>query len=136
MKKRRAKPGTRGKGRYYRVVVRPKSSFKSFRVQDVGGHGGAERLAGKRANGSWDTQAWLIPKSQAHVSSGTLVGKTAKIKGILSKLGSKPRRVKADVFRAKPRRNIPESRKPTAAMRRAQRRNIKKAQRARRRKRR
>ena len=134
--KRRAKPGTRGKGRYYRVVLRPKSGFSSFRVQDVGGRGGAERLAGKRANGTWDTQAWLIPKSQAHVSSGVLVGKTAKIKSILSKLGSRPRRVKADVFRAKPRRDVPESRKPTPAMRRAQRRNIRKAQQARRRKRR
>lgn len=128
----RARPGTRGKGRYYRIVVRPKSSFKTFRVQDVGDLGGAERLAGKRADGSWDTQAWLIPKSQAHVSSGVLVGNTAKIKNILSKLGSKARRVKADIFGAKPRRDIPESAKPTAAMRRAQRRNIKKAQAARR----
>lgn len=128
----RAKPGTRGKGRYYRIVVRPKSSFKTFRVQDVGEAGGAERLAGKRADGSWDTQAWLIPKSQAHVSSGVLVGNTAKIKNILSKLGSKARRVKADIFSAKPRRDIPENAKPTAAMRRAQRRNIKKAQAARR----
>ena len=102
--KRRAKPGTRGKGRYYRVVLRPKSGFSSFRVQDVGGRGGAERLAGKRANGTWDTQAWLIPKSQAHVSGGKLAGNTAKIKSILSKLGSSPRRVKADVFRAKPRK--------------------------------
>ena len=133
MKKRRAKPGTRGKGRYYRIVIRPKSSFKSFRVQDVGGRGGVERLAGKRRNGSWDTQAWLIPKSQAHVSSGFLVGNTSKVRGVLSKLGSKPRRVKADVFRAKPRRDVPESKKPTAAMRRAQRRNIRKAQKARRR---
>ena len=133
MKKRRAKPGTRGKGRYYRVIVRPKASFKSFRVQDVGGAGGVERLAGRRKDGSWDTQAWLIPKTQAHVSSGVLVGNTAKVKGVLSKLGSKARRVTADVFRAKPRRDIPEREKPTAAMRRAQRRNIKKAQRARRR---
>ena len=70
MKKRRARPGTKGKGKYYRIVVRPKSSFKSFRVQDVGGRGGVERLAGKRRDGSWDTQAWLIPKSQAHISSG------------------------------------------------------------------
>lgn len=132
----RAKPGTRGKGRYYRVVVRPKSSFKSFRVQDVGGRGGVERLAGKRKDGSWDTQAWLIPKSHAHVSSGVLVGNTAKVKNILSKLSSKARRVKADVFHAKPRRDIPEREKPTAAMRRAQRRNIRKAQRARRRHRR
>ena len=133
MKKRRARPGTKGKGKYYRIVVRPKSSFKSFRVQDVGRAGGVERLAGKRRDGSWDTQAWLIPKSQAHVSSGTLLGNTAKVKSVLSKLGSRARRVKADVFRAKPRRDVPESRKPTAAMRRAQRRNIRKAQKARRR---
>jgi hypothetical protein len=128
----RARPGTKGKGRYYRVVVRPKSSFKSFRVQAVGS-GGTERLAGKRKDGSWDTQAWLIPKSHAHVSSGVLVGNNSKVKNILSKLGSKPKRTTADVFHAKPRRDIPESEKPTAAMRRAQRRNIRKAQRARRR---
>lgn len=132
MKKRRAKPGTRGRGRYYRVVVRPKAKFSSFRVQDVGGIGGVERLAGKRKNNTWDTQAWLVPKNQAHVSSGILVGNNAKVKNILSKLGSKPRRFKEDVFKAKPRRDIPESKKPTAAMRRAQRRNIKKAQAARR----
>ena len=129
----RAKPGTRGRGKFYRIVVRPKSEFASFRVQDVGGIGGAERLAGKRRNGTWDTQAWFIPKNQAHVSGGTLVGNNSKIKNILSKLGSKPRKVKADIFRAKPRRDIPESKKPTPAMRRAQRRNIKKAQAARRR---
>jgi len=131
----RAKPGTRGKGKYYRIVVRPKSEFASFRVQDVGGIGSAERLAGKRKNGTWDTQAWLIPKNQAHVSGGRLVGNTGKIKNILSKLGSKPRRFKKDIFHAKPRRNIPESKKPTSAMKRAQRRNIKKAQAARRRRR-
>ena len=131
----RAKPGTRGKGRYYRVIVRPKTEFSSFRVQDVGGIGGVERLAGKRKNNTWDTQAWLIPKNQAHVSSGVLIGNTANVKNVLSKLGSKARRVKADVFRAKPRRDIPESKKPTAAMRRAQRRNIKKAQATKRRKR-
>ena len=38
---------------------------------------------------------------------------------------------KGDVFRAHPARNIPEKDKPTPAMKRAQRQNIKKAQRAR-----
>ena len=135
MKKRRAKPGTKGKGRYYRVIVRPNAEFSSFRVQDVGGIGGVERLAGRRKNNTWDTQAWLIPKNQAHVSSGVLIGNTAKVKGILGKLGSKAKRIKADIFGAKPRKDIPESKKPTAAMRRAQRKNIKKAQAARRKKR-
>lgn len=130
----RAKPGTKGKGKYYRVVVRPKSQFKTFRIQVVGTEG-TERLAGKRKDGSWDTEAWLIPKKHAHVSGGTLVGDTAKIRNILSKLGSKPRRVKKDIFRAKPRKDIPEKAKPTAKMRRAQKRNIKKAQAAKRKKR-
>ncbi len=130
----RKKPGTGGKGKYYRIVVRPKSEFKTFRAQVVGTEG-AERLAGRRKNGSWDTEAWLIPKKHAHVSGGTLVGDTAKIRGILSKLGSKPRKVKGDVFKAKPRKNIPEKAKPTTKMKKAQKRNIKKAQAARRKKR-
>jgi hypothetical protein len=98
----RARPGTKGKGDYYRVIVRPKSEFKTFRIQVVGTEG-TERLAGRRKNGSWDTQAWLIPKKHAHVSGGTLIGGTTKIKNILSKLSSKPKRVKKDIFRAKPR---------------------------------
>ena len=31
----RKKPGTGGKGRFYRIVVRPKSKFSSFRNQDI-----------------------------------------------------------------------------------------------------
>jgi len=131
----RKKPGTGGKGNYYRVVVRPKSEFKTFRIQVVGTEG-TERLAGKRKGGGWDTQAWLIPKSHAHVLGRTLVGDTSKIKNILSKLGSKPRRLKKDIFKAKPRKDVAERAKPTPAMRRAQMRNIKKAQAARRKKRR
>ena len=101
--KKRAKPGTGGKGKYYRIVLRSKNQFSSFRVHDVGAKGGVQRLAGKRANGSWDTQAWLIPKSSVHVSNGVLVGNNIKVKNILSKLGSKARKVKADIFKAKPR---------------------------------
>jgi hypothetical protein len=131
----RKKPGTGGKGKYYRVVVRPKSQFSSFRVHDVGRKGHVQRLAGRRRNGSWDTQAWLIAKTDARVSGGALVGKTASAKSVISKLGAKPKKVKGDVFRAKPRKNVPERAKPTAKMKRAQRRNIKKAQAARRKKR-
>jgi hypothetical protein len=47
---------------------------------------------------------------------------------VLKTLGSEPVHVTGDRFRAKPRRDIPESEKPTPAMRRAQRANIKKAQ--------
>src|SRR3989338_1482709 len=61
----RQKPGTTGKGKFFRIEVRPKSEFKTFRIQDVWKKGGLERLAGKRSSGSWDTVAWLVSKEDA-----------------------------------------------------------------------
>lgn len=69
----RAKPGTKGEGKYYRIVVRPKEEFVTFRYHDVGRPGHIQRLAGKRSSGSWDDQAWLINKEDAHVKNGELV---------------------------------------------------------------
>ena len=124
----RAKPGVRGSGKFFHVEVRRPQNFVSFRVQDVGGKGGIERVAGRRATGSWDTQKWLIPKNQAHVEGSRLVPDAAGARKVLSSLGSTAVRVIGDRFKAKPRRNIPESEKPTPEMRRAQLRNIRKAQ--------
>jgi hypothetical protein len=124
----RRKPGTTGKGKYYRIQVRPKEEFVTFRTQDVGRAGHIERLAGKRRSGSWDTQAWLVSKKDAHVSGGRLIIDKADIsKSIRGPI----KHVKGDIFQAKPRRDIPEREKPTAAMRKAQTKNIKKAQAAR-----
>ncbi len=128
---RRAKPGERSGGEYYRVIVRPKGEFSTFRVHDIGKEGHAQRLAGKRPNGRWDTQAWLINKNDAHIEQGKLVADEPKTKQILNKLSTVPRHVKGDIFRAKDRRDIPEKEKPTPAQKRARQKNIKKAQRAR-----
>ena len=128
----RQKPGTTGEGEFYRVVVRPKEEFVTFRTQDVGGPGHVERVAGKRPSGSWATQTWLVSKQDAHVEGDRLVPDTADARNLLAKLGSEPMHVKGDVFEAKDRPNVPESEKPTAAQRRARTRNIKKAQAARR----
>ena len=127
-KKRRAKPGARGTGGFFHIQVRPNSEFVSFRNQDVGGRGGIERLAGQRANGSWDTQKWLIGKSEAHLDGKQLVADSVAAEKVLAQLGSVPRHLVGDRFIAKPRRDVPENEKPTPAMRRAQRTNIKKAQ--------
>lgn len=127
-KTRRAKPGARGGGRFFHVEVRPRGEFVLFRMQDVGGRGGIERLAGQRASGSWDTVKWLIGKQHAHVENGRLVADTADARKVLGALGSAPRHTLGDRFKAKPRQNIPEAMKPTPAQRRAQLANIKKAQ--------
>jgi hypothetical protein len=130
--RKRAKPGTKGEGDYFRIVVRPKEEFTTFRYQDVGEKGHIQRLAGKRSSGSWDTQAWLISKGDAHLEGATLVADTDDARKLIDALGTKPKHVKGDIFEAKDRPNVPESKKPTEAQQRARRENIKKAQQARR----
>ena len=125
---RRAKPGSRSTGRYFHIAVRPAREFVRFRIQDVGRRGGVQRLAGQRANGAWDTQKWLIEKTDAHIENDQLVPDSTEARKVLASLGSTPVHVTGDRFKAKPRRNIPKAEKPTPAMRRAQIKNIKKAQ--------
>jgi len=124
----RKKPGTTGKGNYYRVDVRPKEEFTTFRTQDVGGPGHLQRVAGKRSSGSWATATWLISKDDAHVENSKLVGDTKDAKDLLKKLSSAPTHTTGD------RPNVPERAKPTPAQQQARRENIKKAQAARRKK--
>lgn len=127
----RKAPGTTGKGKFFRIEVRPKGDFKKFRIQDVGKKGGLERLAGQRPSGSWGTVSWLISKDVAHTERGKLVIDDKKAQSALKQIRGPIVHVKGDVFHAHPVRNIPEREKPTPAMRRAQKANIKKAQKAR-----
>jgi plasmid stabilization system protein ParE len=130
----RKRPGAGG-GRFYRIEVRPKSEFVTFRTQDVGEKGGLERIAGKRRSGSWDTATWLIEKKAAHVNSKEqLVIDDPRAKTALKQIRGPIVHKKGDVFSAHPRKNVPEKSKPTLAERRARNANIKKAQAARRKK--
>jgi hypothetical protein len=127
----RAKPGTKGEGSYYRIVVRPKEEFVTFRYHDVGRPGHIQRLAGKRSSGSWADQGWLISKMDGHIEHGKLVADTSEPRKILDVVGP-VRHVKGDIFQGHPRRIVPERKKPTPAQRRARMDNIRKAQQARR----
>lgn len=130
----RVKPGEKGTGDYYRIVVRPKREFATFRIHDIGRKGHIQRLAGKRPSGSWDTQAWLVSKKDALLKNRRLVPLTSSARSVLNQLSSVPRYKKGDIFEAKPRRDIPEKEKPAKAQKEARKKNIRKAQRARRRK--
>jgi hypothetical protein len=131
-RRKRAKPGMKGEGEFFRINVRPKEEFTSFRYQDVGEKGHILRLAGRRSSGSWDTQVWLISKDDAHLEGDTLVADTEDARSLIETLGSKPKHVKEDVFEAKDRPNVPERKKPTDAQQKARFENIKKAQQTRR----
>jgi hypothetical protein len=126
--RKRAKPGSKGTGEYYRIAVRDKNQFSSFKTSDVGDKGGIQRVAGHRPSGSWDTQAWLISKDRAKKVGNTLEAKDKDVQKVLDQLGSKPKHIKGDLFEAKPRPNVPEKDKPTKAQQKARKENIKKAQ--------
>jgi hypothetical protein len=128
---RRQKPGSGGTGNYYHIEVREGSDFETFRTDDVGDKGHLQRVAGKRATGSWATVKWLVSKEDAHVEDGKLVGDSKDAKDLIRKLRTRPVKIRGDRFEAKPRRNVPERSKPTAAQQKARRQNIKKAQAAR-----
>jgi hypothetical protein len=125
---KRAKPGSGGTGNYYHIELRSGDDFETFRTQDVGDPGHLQRVGGKRAGGGWSTVKWLVSKKDAHVEDGKLVGDTAEAKDLIRKLRSRPVHIRGDRFQSKPRRNVPERSKPTAAQQRARRQNIKKAQ--------
>ena len=127
----RAKPGSGGTGNYYHIELRSGDDFETFRTQDVGDPGHLQRVGGKRAGGGWSTVKWLVSKDDAHVEDGKLVGDTQEAKDLIRKLRSRPVHIRGDRFQAKPRRNVPERSKPTAAQTRARKQNIKKAQKAR-----
>ena len=102
MTKRKA-PGSTGKGKFYRIELRPKEQFSSFRVQDVGKKGGLERLAGHRPSGRWDTVSWLIAKDKATVKNGHLTITGEKDKSVLKQIKGPIVHVKGDIFHAHPR---------------------------------
>ena len=127
----REKPGRGGRGKYYRIEVRPRTEFETFRYHDVGEPGHIQRLAGQLSNGTWEDQAWLVSKKDAHVANRFLKGDTEDARNILEIYGP-AHQVEGDVFIGHPRKNIPENEKPTGAQQRARIENIKKAQEARR----
>lgn len=99
-KQTKAAPGTLGGGDYFRIVVRPKEQFVTFRYHDVGREGHIQRLSGKRPSGSWDTQAWLISKEDAHIRGERLIADTDKAQEVIESLASKPRHIEGDIFEA------------------------------------
>lgn len=104
----RRKPGATGQGDYYHVEVKARSQFSAFRTQDVGKKGGLQRVSGKKPDGKWETQAWLIAKPMAHVDkTGQLVADHADAREVLEQLNGPARRLQGDRFRARRERNPP-----------------------------
>lgn len=92
---------TTDQSNYFRIEIKSKNQFKTFRYHDVGEPGHILRLAGKKEDGSWDTQAWLISKKDAHIIDNQLIPDTQDAKKLVESLKSKPTFVKENVFQIK-----------------------------------
>lgn len=103
----RQRPGAGG-GRFYRIEIRPKTEFATFRTQDLGGPGHLERIGGKRKDGSWDTVTWLIAKGDAHVSGSNLIIDNPRVKSVLKQIAPPIVHQKGDVFTAKAKKDMPK----------------------------
>lgn len=100
-KKHLVESGTKGGGNFYRITIRPKSEFILFRNHDIGKAGHIERVAGKRKDGSWNTQCWLVDKKDAKIVNNCLVGKIDNVKKLFTKFESPPKHVEGSTFSAK-----------------------------------
>jgi hypothetical protein len=106
--KKEGKISKKNKSNYFRIIVRPKDEFSSFRYQDVGEPGHIQRLTGRRQDGSWDTQAWLISKQDAHVEDDRLITDTKEARELVKQLEADLKYVRENVFEAKSFRNVPQ----------------------------
>lgn len=100
MTNKRAPPGSKEGGKYYRIVLHSPDRYTTFRIHDVGRVGHTQRLTGRRDDGHWETQSWLINKQDAHVMGRTLVPDDPHAKKVFSHL-SQPVKVQGDIFRAR-----------------------------------
>jgi hypothetical protein len=106
-KRRRQQLEIGGSRKFYRIVVRPKRQFDLFRTHDVGKRGGLERITGRRPNGNWDTQAWLISKEDAHMNDEKkLIMVEASARLVHKSLSGSIKHIKGDTFKARPRRSV------------------------------
>jgi hypothetical protein len=93
--------------KYFKIVVRQRSEFKTYEVKKDFIGEGVMRVAGKRMSGLWDTQAWLISQREAHIENRRLVPDTQFARYVVRSLASEPRWVKSNIFRARDRFKIP-----------------------------
>lgn len=101
------KGGENMRKKYFKIVVRPESEFKTFKKEGIGEEKRVVRLAGKRRSGLWDTQAWLISKYDAHIEERKLIPDTKHAKYAIKSLASEPRWIRTNIFRARDRFLVP-----------------------------
>jgi hypothetical protein len=85
-------------GSYYRIIVRPREDFKSFKSETPTINNTIQQINGKNAEGQWSTQSWLIHKDGAHIDSGKLVPDNKAVRRLLQVLDGHVVHIKDDVF--------------------------------------
>jgi hypothetical protein len=63
---------------YYRIKVRSKNQFSTFRIEHLTENDSIQ-ITGRLADGSWGTQQWLINKGDVRLENGILVADDDRI---------------------------------------------------------
>jgi hypothetical protein len=87
-------------GSFFRITVRPKEQYVSFRNYNVDGSSGLIRVAGRKRSGTWDTHAWLLSKDSAHQEDDYLLAETEEARNLFSGFSDYPTRVAGDEYEA------------------------------------
>ncbi len=95
--------GAKHQGEFYYIEVRPKEEYKAFRTRAENEKNGIERVAGQRADGTWDTVKWLVSTALAHIENGRLVADHADAQELLDKLDAEPQHLEGNRFVAQDR---------------------------------
>jgi len=85
-------------GSYYRINVRDRDEFIQFKSETPTGNNTIQQINGKRADGIWCTQSWLIKKEAAHIESDKLIADKKAAKKLLQVLDGKIHFVEGDIF--------------------------------------
>jgi hypothetical protein len=67
---------------YYRIKVRPKNQFSTFRIEHLTENDSIQ-ITGRLADGSWGTQQWLINKGDVRLEKGKLVADDERIQNAI-----------------------------------------------------
>lgn len=90
---------------FYRIEVRHRKGFTTFKKDDVGKKGGLVRVCGKREDGKWVTIRWLVSKKDAHVDAErNLILDDPRVRAMLKNIRGRIVHVKGIIYVAKPRR--------------------------------
>lgn len=86
-------------GEYFRIIVRPRKKFLTFKSEPISSDGMLQQIHGQLPDKRWSTYAWLVNKQGAKAQEKTLVATTTSVTHLFRALNKKIIHVKDDTYK-------------------------------------